>query len=400
MALTGHADGPPLVPPGDGAEFARRVAARLEAATEAFGRPVRVDGGALLAERAAFTGRSRRGRISAGGACRLLPTWDGWAAVSCTRADDPLLLGALVEADLPGDPWPAVAAWLRDRPGAVLADRAALLGLAAGPVGTPATTESTLPTPGPPRSVEGLLVVDFSALWAGPLCAHLLGLAGAKVVKVETPHRPDGARRGNDGFYRLLHAGHRAVSLDPADSADRRALAALVAAADVVIEASRPRALAGFGLDAEASVSQGTIWVSITAGGRASPRIGFGDDVAAQAGLVAGDARGEPVFCGDAIADPLTGLVAAELAMSAPEHGKGRLFDLAMTAVVAATLNTAAAPSTPAPAARREQGRWMVDTPHGSVPVAGPRRRAVPGTVASHGAHTDAVLRDLKIRRS
>ena len=39
------------------------------------------------------------------------------------------------------------------------------------------------------------LVVDLSALWAGPLCAHLLGLAGARVVKVESLGRPDGARR-------------------------------------------------------------------------------------------------------------------------------------------------------------------------------------------------------------
>ena len=50
--------------------------------------------------------------------------------------------------------------------------------------------------------------------------------------------------------------------------------------------------------------------VSITAFGRDSNRIGFGDDVAAAAGLVALDDAGDPVFCGDAIADPLTGLTA------------------------------------------------------------------------------------------
>ena len=211
-----------------------------------------------------------------------------------------------------------------------------------------------------PRSVEGLLVVDFSALWAGPLCAHLLGLAGAQVVKVETPTRPDGARRGYPGFYRLLHAGHRSVVLDPSLPADRAGLAALVDAADIVIEASRPRALAGFGLDMQAAVAAGTTWISITAAGRSSQRVGFGDDVAAAAGLVVYDAAG-PVFCGDAIADPLTGLTAAALALTAPADGSGVLWDVAMAGVVAATLD--AGPSAPAVAARPEGSGWMLDTP-------------------------------------
>jgi crotonobetainyl-CoA:carnitine CoA-transferase CaiB-like acyl-CoA transferase len=71
------------------------------------------------------------------------------------------------------------------------------------------------------------------------------------------------------------------VLLDPDTRDGRQALAALVAAADIVIEASRPRALAGFGLDAAAAVEQGTVWASITAAGRSSARVGFGDDVAA-----------------------------------------------------------------------------------------------------------------------
>jgi hypothetical protein len=392
VALTGHPGGPPLVPPGDAATLARRVAARLAAATGDTEHPVRVDGSALLGERAAFTGRGRRGPVSVGGACRLLPTADGWAAVSCARPDDPSLLGALVGAELPDDVWPAVAAWLRARPGAELTERAALLGLAAAPVGGPAGAVVGN-TPGRPRPVTGLLVVDFSALWAGPLCAHLLGLAGARVVKVETPQRLDGARRGNPGFYRLLHAGHRAVLLDPATPAGRQAVSALVDAADIVIEASRPRALAGFGLDAHASVERGAIWVSITANGRDSPRIGFGDDVAAGAGLVALDGKGGPVFCGDALADPVTGLVAAELAMSAPENGRGRLFDVAMSGVVAATLTA----TRESPAARRAGTGWVVDTPAGPVPVAAPRHRAATGRAPEPGEHTAEVLRALRI---
>ncbi|WP_246106613.1 CoA transferase [Pseudonocardia kunmingensis] len=381
-ALTGRPAGPPLVPPGRAATVARGLADHIARVTA--GR-VRVDGPRLLSERAAFTGHRRRGAVSAGGSCRLLATADGWAAVSCARPDDPLLLGALIGAELPGEPWPVVAAWVRAHPGAELADRAELLSLAAAPV-RPAVPQ-TFPDL-PPRPVDGLLVVDFSALWAGPLCAHLLGLAGAHVVKVETPTRPDGARGGDPDFYRLLHAGHHSVVLDPAVPADRGALAALVAAADIVIEASRPRALAGFGLDAHAAVAAGTTWISITAAGRSSSRVGFGDDVAASAGLVAHDADG-PVFCGDAIADPLAGLTAAALALTAPADGAGVLWDIAMAGVVAATLD---AEPGPIPAARRDGAGWVLDTTAGPVPVAHPRRRAVAGAAPVSGADTAAVL--------
>ncbi|WP_409333008.1 CoA transferase [Trujillonella humicola] len=398
VALTGSPGGPPLVPPGRAATRARELTDRIAAATADTAHPVRLDGARLLAERAALTGHRRGGRVSAGGSCRLLPTLDGWAAVSCARPGDPLLLGALVGEELTGDPWPVVAAWVGAHPGEELAARAELLGVAAGPVRPPEVAPPPLPRL-PARPVAGLLVVDFSALWAGPLAASLLGLAGARVVKVEVPDRPDGARRGDPAFYRLLHAGHRSVQLDPATLRGRAALRALVAAADVVVEASRPRALAGFGLDAGAAVAAGTTWISLTAAGRASNRVGFGDDVAAAAGLVARDAGGDPVFAGDALADPLTGLTAAALAMTAPADGSGVLWDVAMADVVAATL-TGAEPG-PSPAARREDGRWVVDTPDGAVPVEPPRPRPASGTPAGTapepGADTAAVLAELGI---
>ncbi len=399
LALTGSPDGPPLLPPGRAATVARELTARIAAATAGTAHPVALDGARLLAERAALTGHRRAGRVSAGGSCRLLPTRDGWAAVSCARPGDPLLLGALVGQELPGDPWPAIEAWVRAHPGDELAARAELLGVAAGPVRSPGPPPPPFPWH-PPRPVEGLLVVDFSALWAGPLAASLLGLAGARVVKVEVPDRLDGARRGDPAFYRLLHAGHRSVLLDPSTPRGRAAMGALVAAADVVVEASRPRALAGFGLDADASVAAGTTWISLTAAGRASGRIGFGDDVAAGAGLVARDADGDPVFVGDALADPLTGLTAAALAMTAPADGSGVLWDVAMSDVVAATLvlgtGEGATPG-PSPAARRQDGRWVLDTPDGAVPVAPPQPRTVAGSAPEAGADTAAVLAELGV---
>jgi crotonobetainyl-CoA:carnitine CoA-transferase CaiB-like acyl-CoA transferase len=186
-----------------------------------------------------------------------------------------------------------------------------------------------------------------------------------------------------------MHAGHRSVVLDQATGAGRRALHALVDAADVVVEASRPRALAGFGLDAAAAAAAGTTWVSITAAGRASDRVGFGDDVAAGAGLVALDGSGAPVFCGDALADPLSGLTAAVLAMTAPADGSGVLWDVAMADVVASTLDGVR--PEPATTARPSGGGWVLD----AGPVVAPRRRRVVGQAPAAGADTEDVLGDL-----
>lgn len=380
LPLTGHRTGPPLMPPGHAATWAARMADHIAAATGGDRVPVRIDGPRLLAERAALTGRTRQGAISVGGSCRLHRTRDGWAAVSVARPDDPALWSALIGHEL-DERFPArLAAWLAVHPGSELDRRAEMFGLAGSAVrvSPPCGAAMRLPRP---RSAKGMLVVDFSALWAGPLCANLLGLAGAEVVKVETPDRPDGARRGNAAFYDLLHHGHRSVVLDPADPVGRSALHALVRRADIVIESSRPRALARFGLDAAAEVERGCVWVSITAAGRESQRVGFGDDVAAGAGLVAWDGQGLPVFCGDAIADPLTGLTAAALALSEPEDGGGALWDVAMADVVAATLT---------------------DDPTESVPpenlvVGVPKARRPTGRASAMGADTSAVLARLGI---
>jgi crotonobetainyl-CoA:carnitine CoA-transferase CaiB-like acyl-CoA transferase len=183
------------------------------------------------------------------------------------------------------------------------------------------------------------VVVDLSSMWAGPLCARLLGLAGADVIKVETPGRPDGARAGERRFFDWLHAGHRSVVIDFRAESGRRALAALLAAADVVIEASRPRALRQLGLAPELIRHRdGQVWLSITGYGRTdsalSELVAFGDDAAVAGGLVGRTGEdGAPVFCADAIADPLTGLCGALAVARSVAGGGGELIDLSMRAV-------------------------------------------------------------------
>jgi crotonobetainyl-CoA:carnitine CoA-transferase CaiB-like acyl-CoA transferase len=184
------------------------------------------------------------------------------------------------------------------------------------------------------------VVVDLTALWSGPLCAHLLGRCGAQVIKVEDVGRPDGARLGDPWLFGQLHNGHDGMVVDLTGPAGRRTLGRLIDTADVVLEASRPRALEALGFSPQQFLATrpGRTWVSITGYGRGGPRsnwVAFGDDAAACAGLVARDDRGAPVFCADAIADPIAGLYAAIGALASMATGGGHLVDTSLVASAA-----------------------------------------------------------------
>jgi hypothetical protein len=391
MALTGQPDGPVRLAPGGPASW-MRAAAALAGTSAALPDPA-----ALLGERAACSGLGRRGPRSVGGAFRSFRTADGWLGMSLARPDDFDRLPALIEADIEGDPWRAVQQWLTGRPAAAAAARAQLLGLPAAKVATapaPATRPAVkvqLGGPAPGRRARPM-VVDLSALWAGPLCAHLLGLTGARVIKVESSTRPDGARRGAARFYDLLHAGHESVALDFGEPAGRQALQDLVGAADVVVEASRPRALQQLGLDAAGYVAAGTVWVAVSAYGREQPlEVGFGDDVAAAAGLVVNDGDG-PYPVGDAIGDPLAGATAAAAVSVALRASCGCLLDVSMHAAAA---NAARLATDEAEVVRRD-GAWWADCQRELIPVGEPRARRGVAQAPAMGAHTSRVLTELR----
>src|SRR5262249_51199385 len=106
-----------------------------------------------------------------------------------------------------------------------------------------------------------------------------------------------------------------------------------LAVADIVIEGSRPAALARRRLGPDHIAPRaGRIWLRIT--GYDDKRPAFGDDAAVAAGLVGTSADG-PVFCGDAIADPLTGLEATLAVTESLNRGGGELIQIAMAAVAA-----------------------------------------------------------------
>ena len=270
----------------------------------------------LLSGRAALLGLRRGGRVSAGGATRLLAARDGWCAITLSRPDDVAAVPALLHADnVPADPWPTLQRWVAAHSVSAVVERAGLLDIPAAALGEAAATGPRIRRLGqtaPARA--GLLVADLSSMWAGPLCGHLLARAGASpgatVVKVESPRRPDGTRAGDRGFFDWINGEKLSYCVDFDSQTDE--LRELLAVADIVIEGSRPAALARRRLGPDDIAPRaGRIWLRITGYDGSSGRPAFGDDAAVAGGLVAGTAQ-DPVFCGDAIADPLTGLEAAQ----------------------------------------------------------------------------------------
>jgi CoA-transferase family III len=336
---------------------ARRVADAFGALTG-----VAVAADEILTGRAGLLGLSPAGRISAGGATRLMASRDGWCALTLSRPDDVAAVPALVQADAVGaDPWPAVQNWVADHDAAEVTERARLLGL---PVAALGETSAAPPRARPlgsaasPRGLSGLLVADLSAMWAGPLCGQLLARAGATVVKVESPTRPDGTRVGPTQFFDWMNSGKLSYT---ADFDEPSALRNLLEAADIVIESSRPAGLARRGLGpTDVAPRDGRVWLRITGHGTDGENadwVAFGDDAAVSGGLVRG-AKDDPEFCGDAVADPLTGLHAALAVAESLHRGGGELIEMSMAAVAATYAELPRSPETP-----------CIATPHPDTPA-------------------------------
>jgi hypothetical protein len=259
---------------------------------------------------------------------------DGWLAVNLPRADDWNSMAAWLGRDVVTDDWPAIEGLVRDQCCEKLTEDAQMLGIAVATVGDSYVASPLIVPmgkPAPSRKTNPL-VLDLSSLWAGPLCGALLAEADADVIKLESKSRPDGARFGNIDFFNRLNAGKRMMEFD--SEKDRVILREMLATADIVIESARPRVLAqwGFSLADIFKANPELIWISITGYGRESARanwVGFGDDVAAAAGLVADGAVG-PMFIGDAIADPLAGLAAVASAFACLAVGGGFLVDASL----------------------------------------------------------------------
>ncbi len=100
-------------------------------------------------------------------------------------------------------------------------------------------------------ALSGLTVLDCSALLPGPLLGKLLRQQGARVIKIESPDRPDPAR-AMGSIYTDLNAGKEELALNLKDPSDRARFHVLVRSAHGLIEGFRPAAKEKLGLTATA----------------------------------------------------------------------------------------------------------------------------------------------------
>jgi crotonobetainyl-CoA:carnitine CoA-transferase CaiB-like acyl-CoA transferase len=206
---------------------------------------------------------------------------------------------------------------------------------------------------GVPTALDGLLVVDFTRVVAGPACTQTLADFGAEVIKIENPEGGDDTRAyehaalgGESAAFLSLNRGKRGIVLDFARPEACEIARELIARADVVVENFSSGVMKKYGLD-YASVAPSNprlVYCSISAYGREGPfasRPGFDPITQAESGFMSlnGFPDGPPVRTGAPIVDMATGMTACNailLALLARDRlGRGQqvevaLFDIAV----------------------------------------------------------------------
>jgi crotonobetainyl-CoA:carnitine CoA-transferase CaiB-like acyl-CoA transferase len=203
---------------------------------------------------------------------------------------------------------------------------------------------STTPARGP---LNGVRVIDFSTVYAGPITAMLLGDYGADVLKIELP-TGDPARthgwsvEGHGLWWKVIARNKQAMTLDVRTPEGREILLRLVADADVMTENFRPGVLEGWGLGPGElhAVNPGLVLLRTTGFGQDGPyarRRAFGSLAEALAGFahLTGQPDGPPTLPPFGLADGvagITGAFAVMTALHARDHGDGRgqVIDLAL----------------------------------------------------------------------
>lgn len=173
-------------------------------------------------------------------------------------------------------------------------------------------------------ALDGIRIIDFSRVLAGPYCTMLLADLGADVIKVEAPGVGD-LSRGMDprldeetsGAFLTVNRNKRSIALDLKSEEGLAVAKRLIGSADVLIENFRPGVMARFGLD-YASLKEefpGLVYCSISGFGQTGPYAQRGGlDLIAQgmSGLmsITGEPGRPPVKCGIPVTDLGAGLFA------------------------------------------------------------------------------------------
>lgn len=205
-------------------------------------------------------------------------------------------------------------------------------------------------------ALDGIVVVDFSRVLAGPYATMMLADFGADVIKIERPGTGDDTREwgppydaaGIATYFNSVNRNKRSVVLDLATSAGIARARDLVAGADIVVENFRTGTMERLGLGYETltRIKPDLIYCAITGFGRERGADLPGYDLLVQAvgGMmsITGPAPGEPTKVGVAVVDVLAGVHATTAILLALTHrqrtGLGQRVDLDLLSVLLSSM--------------------------------------------------------------
>jgi crotonobetainyl-CoA:carnitine CoA-transferase CaiB-like acyl-CoA transferase len=195
--------------------------------------------------------------------------------------------------------------------------------------------------------LDGVKVLDFTHVYAGPFCTLLLRDLGADVIKVEKVEGGDTVRNDaphtegmESGIFINLNRGKKGVTLNLNSAKGKEIAKSIVKKVDIVVENFSYGTMEKLGLDYEAlsKINPQLIYASISGYGRSGPRRddpGYDPVIQASAGMTSITGfKDQPVKCGAAIADFGAGLYTALAITSAYVHrlktGEGQQIDMSL----------------------------------------------------------------------
>jgi formyl-CoA transferase len=205
--------------------------------------------------------------------------------------------------------------------------------------------------------LDGIRVLDLSAVVLGPYATQILGDYGADIIKVESPAgdlmRLNGVsrNRGMSSIFLTLNRNKRSIALDLQTPDGKDVLRRLVARADVLVHNMRVEAIErlGFGYAAVRAIRSDIVYCAATGFDQDGPDAGkpaFDDIIQAASGLaaVASTRRAAPDYVPSLIADKTTGMAVVNAVLAALLHrertGQGQYVEVPMLETMTAFVLT------------------------------------------------------------
>jgi crotonobetainyl-CoA:carnitine CoA-transferase CaiB-like acyl-CoA transferase len=241
----------------------------------------------------------------------------------------------------------------------------------------------------PAGPLQGVRVLEFTKIWAGPYTGKLLALLGAEVIRVESYDSLDATRRygvkdiNEAPGFQAINPGKYSIQLNVRTDEGRRLVKELVKVSDVFVENLRPGAAGrlGLGYDVLRSLRPGIVAVSMSMYGHEGPlsyQTGYAPCFSALAGVcnLVGYEDGPPQLLNVRYGDSSYGTAAAFAAVVALCHkqltGQGQFVDVSAVESLAAMLGDSFMEySLTGRVPTRDGSRHPEMAPHGCYPCVG-----------------------------